>query len=307
MNILLIPERKVAASPVALGNRGLFGLALLFLGVLPGLSLYAGYNLGGAGENRPELIAQAWEDEMASQRATLEEARRVAEANLDALTLRMGQMQAHMIRLDALGQRLTEMAGLEDGEFDFSTSPALGGPNEGVESSSIAVPDFLAQLTELTAQMDDRDSQMRVLESMLMSRNLSSEVSPAGRPIIKGWLSSRYGMRTDPFTGRQSHHKGVDLAGKEGTEVIATAAGVVTWSGKRYGYGNLVEITHGNGYVTRYGHNKEHVVQVGQRVEKGQVIALMGNTGRSTGPHVHFEVWHNGKTVDPMSYIQASR
>ncbi len=307
MNILLISERNVTAGAVSLGNRGLFVLGLLFFGVLPMLSLYAGYQLGGAGENRPELITQAWEDEMASQRASLDEARQVAEANLDALTLRMGQMQAHMIRLDALGLRLTQMAGLEDGEFDFNTSPALGGPSEGGESASIAVPDFLAQLGELTAQMDDRDRQMRVLESMLMSRNLSAEVSPAGRPVQKGWLSSKYGMRTDPFTGKQDHHKGVDLAGKEGTEVIATAAGVVTWSGKRSGYGNMVEVTHGNGYVTRYGHNKEHLVQVGQRVEKGQVIALMGNTGRSTGPHVHFEVWRNGKTVDPMSYIQASR
>ncbi len=307
MNILLISERNVTAGAVSLGNRGLFVLGLLFFGVLPMLSLYAGYQLGGAGENRPELITQAWEDEMASQRASLDEARQVAEANLDALTLRMGQMQAHMIRLDALGLRLTQMAGLEDGEFDFNTSPALGGPSEGGESASIAVPDFLAQLGELTAQMDDRDRQMRVLESMLMSRNLSAEVSPAGRPVKKGWLSSKYGMRTDPFTGKQDHHKGVDLAGKEGTEVIATAAGVVTWSGKRSGYGNMVEVTHGNGYVTRYGHNKEHLVQVGQRVEKGQVIALMGNTGRSTGPHVHFEVWRNGKTVDPMSYIQASR
>ena len=139
-----------------------------------------------------------------------------------------------------------------------------------------------------------------------MSRNLQQEVIPSGRPINKGWISSRYGKRNDPFTGKPDFHKGIDLAGREGADVIAVGSGVVMWSGKRFGYGNMVEINHGNGYITRYGHNKENVVKVGDTVKKGQVIAQMGNTGRSTGPHVHFEVWRSGRTVDPMKFIQTA-
>ena len=142
---------------------------------------------------------------------------------------------------------------------------------------------------------------------MLMTRNLQAEVIPAGRPITRGWLSSYYGMRTDPFSGRRAHHSGIDFAGKMGSDVVTVAAGVVTYSGRRSGYGNLVEINHGKGYVTRYGHNSELLVEVGETVKKGQIIAKMGSSGRSTGPHVHFEVLVNGRAVDPKKYILASK
>jgi murein DD-endopeptidase MepM/ murein hydrolase activator NlpD len=145
-----------------------------------------------------------------------------------------------------------------------------------------------------------------VLETMLMTRNLEAEVMPTGRPISRGWLSSYFGIRTDPFSGRRVHHSGVDFAGKLGSDVVAVAAGVVQYSGRRSGYGNLVEINHGKGYVTRYGHNLKNLVEVGQTVKKGEVIAKMGTTGRSTGPHVHFEVMVNGRQVNPKKYIHAS-
>jgi murein DD-endopeptidase MepM/ murein hydrolase activator NlpD len=160
------------------------------------------------------------------------------------------------------------------------------------------------QLDELTSQLDDRQQQLSVLESVLINQNLHDEVIPTGRPILKGWVSSRYGKRADPFTGKQEFHKGIDLAGKKGSAVIAVASGVVMWSGDRYGYGNMVEINHGNGYVTRYGHNEETLVKIGDTVRKGQQIATMGSSGRSTGPHVHFEVWNNGRTEDPIRFIQ---
>jgi len=169
------------------------------------------------------------------------------------------------------------------------------------------VPDFIKSLNELSAQMENRSQQLNVLETMLMSRNLQAEVMPTGRPITRGWLSSYFGIRTDPFTGRRVHHSGVDFAGKLGADVVSVAAGVVTFSSKRSGYGNLVEVNHGNGYVTRYGHNKENLVRVGETIKKGQVVAKMGTTGRSTGPHVHFEVMRNGRHVDPKRYIHASR
>jgi murein DD-endopeptidase MepM/ murein hydrolase activator NlpD len=167
----------------------------------------------------------------------------------------------------------------------------------------VTYPDFLAALDELGAGLNDREQKLSVLESLLMSRSLDERVMPSGRPVEDGWLSSKYGKRNDPFTGKQEFHKGLDFAGKKGSEVVVVGDGVVTWSGKRSGYGNMIEVSHGNGYVTRYGHNQKNLVNVGDTVRKGQQIALMGSTGRSTGPHVHFEVMHDGKTVNPVKYI----
>jgi murein DD-endopeptidase MepM/ murein hydrolase activator NlpD len=158
-------------------------------------------------------------------------------------------------------------------------------------------------LDELGAGIKDREQKLSVLESLLMSRSLSERVMPSGRPVEEGWLSSRYGKRNDPFTGKQEFHRGLDFAGKKGSEVIVVGDGVVTWAGNRSGYGNLLEVSHGNGFITRYGHNQKHLVKVGDTVRKGQQIALMGTSGRSTGPHVHFEVMRDGKTVNPASYI----
>jgi murein DD-endopeptidase MepM/ murein hydrolase activator NlpD len=244
---------------------------------------------------------------MDTQRKEIATARRKVNEDVDALALRLGELQAKVIRLDALGERLTEVAKLDKGEFDFSTQPAIGGPGETSAVDSMPVPEFIQTLEALDRQVDDRTEQLGLLESMLMSRNLEEEVLPAGRPIKRGWISSYFGMRTDPFTGRREHHKGIDLAGKAGSEVSAVGAGVVTWAGSRYGYGNLVEVNHGNGYVTRYGHNQTVLVTVGETVRKGQTLSLMGSTGRSTGPHVHFEVIYKGKTVDPKKYIMAAR
>jgi murein DD-endopeptidase MepM/ murein hydrolase activator NlpD len=304
----LISKRFGRSTCLCLTKGKLLTAAILLFMVIPLVSLYAGYNLGGGvapldARGTTVMINQ----ELDRQQQTIDEARREAEENLNALTVRLGQMQAHVFRIDALGQRLTRMAELDSGEFDFSIPPAQGGPEgEGVGAST-ELPDFILQLDELARQLENREQQLTVLESLLMSRNLHDEVFPAGRPITKGWISSNYGTRNDPFSGKPEFHKGVDLAGKEGSDVISVAAGVVTWAGKRYAYGNLVEIDHGNGYVTRYGHAKEVVVTEGETVKKGQLIASMGSTGRSTGPHVHFEVWVNGRTVDPSKYIYASK
>lgn len=285
-------------------------LSLLLVGfflVVPVSLLYLGYHLGVAHMRaNPDALTKEVQSELAAQKIKLNKATRKAEDNLNALALRLGQLQAHVIRLDALGERLTTMAKLDKGEFDFEHPPAQGGPDSDAQSAPMQVPDFVSALNELSAELDDRGRQLSVLESLIMNRNLRAEVMPAGRPVKHGWLSSYFGMRTDPFTGRRAFHSGMDFAGKMGSDVIAVAAGVVTYAGKRSGYGNLVEIDHGNGYATRYGHNSKILVSVGQTVKKGQVIAKMGSTGRSTGPHVHFEVLINGHAVNPKKYIQAS-
>ena len=151
---------------------------------------------------------------------------------------------------------------------------------------------------------DNREAQLNVLESVLLNQNLSARVYPQGRPVKAGWMSSYFGRRTDPFTGKPANHKGVDFAGQEGDEIIAVADGVVTWSADRYGFGKLVEINHGNGYSTRYANNAENLVKVGEEVKKGQTVALMGDTGRATGPNLHFEVLRNGQRVNPVTYIR---
>lgn len=304
MNILLISKRLGQSKCVELGSKWLLvGLTVAI--AVPAASLLTGYWIGKEhGANA--VLTGGLQEEMAEQRATIAEARRIAEENLNALTLRLGQMQAHVIRLDALGQRLTRVAGLDKGEFDFSSQPAQGGPESAGEQESLTVPDFMDQLDQLAHQLEDRERQLSILENLLMNRNLQAEVLPAGRPTTGGWLSSHFGWRNDPFTGKKDFHKGVDLAGKEGSGIVAVASGVVTWSGERYGYGNLVEVTHGGGYVTRYGHCKTILVKVGDTVKKGDRIATMGNTGRSTGPHVHFEVLRNGRAVNPVSYLKSA-
>jgi murein DD-endopeptidase MepM/ murein hydrolase activator NlpD len=259
--------------------------------------------------SEPDIMLTAMKKELVEQKQVVEAARLNAEENLNALAVRMGQMKAHVIRLDALGQRLIDKADLGKGEFDFENGPGVGGPaaSHGERGQTMALEDFMASLDDLDGQLEHRSLQLGVLESMLMNQDLRDEVYPQGRPIKRGWVSSKFGYRTDPFNGRIAHHDGIDLAGKEGSDVIAVAAGVITWAGKRYGYGNLVEVNHGNGYVTRYGHNKEVSIKVGEAVKKGAVIAKMGSTGRSTGPHVHFEVIKHGRTVDPMKYIRTAR
>ncbi|MFQ5643563.1 MAG: M23 family metallopeptidase [Thiogranum sp.] len=269
-----------------------------------------GYTLAGrtaASAASPAAQNGQWQQALKEQKQELARARDAAQNDLNALAVRLGRMQAQMLRVEALGQRLTDVARLGKSEFDFDQRPAQGGPATPAVDEPLGSLDFLQALDDMEAQIDDRARQLEVIEQVLSRRELKNAVSPAGRPIARGWLSSYYGKRTDPFLGHQAMHKGVDFAGKPGSDVVATAAGVVTWAGKRYGYGQLVEINHGNGYSTRYGHCQDILVEVGEKVEPGQKIALMGSSGRSTGPHVHYEVLRNGTQIDPTRYVRASR
>ena len=309
MNIILLKRKKGSTGLVTLNKRKMAAVLLTVFVMLPATFLYSGYKLGiQYMQANPDDLTVAMQTEMDGQRLKIDEVTKNAEENMNALALRLGKLQAHVIRLDALGSRLTSMAKLDGGEFNFSQSPAQGGPVTTSElSAEMQVPDFMVSLKNLSRQLDDRNQQLSVLETLMMNRNLQAEVMPAGRPITRGWLSSYFGIRTDPFNGRRVHHKGVDFAGKMGSDVVTVAAGVVTYSAKRSGYGNLVEINHGNGYSTRYGHSSELLVKVGDTVKKGQIVAKMGTSGRSTGPHVHFEVLLNGRAVNPKKYIHASR
>lgn len=307
MHIALFTRRGGRSRTINLFSLPMLTAALLVVGAAGGAVFYGAYQLG-VKSAAPDAVAirTAIQSELAEQRETIAEFRQQAREDLDALALRLGEMQAHVIRLDALGERLTEMAHLDKDEFNFEQVPAQGGP-ETMAKESFKIPDFLQALEMLDQKLVDREQKLAMLESTLMNRRLQAEVLPAGRPTTSGWISSFFGVRTDPFTGRPARHEGIDVASRLGSEVVAVASGVVTWSGPRYGYGNLVEINHGNGYVTRYAHNKENLVEVGQTVKKGEQIAKMGSSGRSTGPHVHFEVLIDGKQVDPLKFVRSAQ
>ncbi|NNJ95505.1 MAG: M23 family metallopeptidase [Halobacteria archaeon] len=299
MNIILFTRRQGQVWNFEV-NPARFALTLLgCLALIVGAVLYSGIRIGGDELN----YVAAWQEDVRQKQAEITAIRHTAQADLDALTLRIGQLQAQMLRLNALGERLVSQGDLDQGEFDFGSVPAVGGPQDVLPEKSVPFNDFLGMLDELDVEMADREQQLSVLESVLLNRSLSERVMPSGRPVSDGWLSSRFGKRNDPFTGKREFHKGLDFAGRKGDDIIAVGDGIVSWSGKRYGYGNLVEINHGNGYATRYGHNQRNLVNVGDTVKKGELIALMGSSGRSTGPHVHFEVLRNGKAVNPSRFL----
>jgi murein DD-endopeptidase MepM/ murein hydrolase activator NlpD len=240
---------------------------------------------------------------LAAERRGIADAKAEQRAHLDALALKIGALQAHLMRLDALGERLVRVGKLDQDEFDFAAEPPLGGVDDLLPGDR-SLADLNAEMQRVAGLLEDRDDKLQALEQLLMNRGLMAEVLPSGKPVKKGWLSSSYGKRTDPFTGKKSLHRGVDFAGKPGTDVIAVASGVVTRAERVSGYGNIVEVRHADGYSTRYAHNQENLVSIGEMVSKGDTIALLGSTGRSSGPHVHFEVHRNGKVVNPVRFLK---
>ena len=306
MNIILFTKSHDRPLSVQLSHPRAYlslisGVVILCVGLI-----FAGYKLGQpTAELMDSTVVQAWEKKIYKQKQELADAKTNAQDHINALSLRLGQLQAHVIRIDALGDRLASMAKLDKGEFDFDQPPAQGGPVSGFEVQVQDQMNLLTGMDELYKQLEDSEQQLSVLETMMLHSNLQKQVLPTGRPVKAGWTSSYFGIRNDPFTGKRAHHDGVDFAGKMGSDIVTVGAGVVTWSGDRYGYGKLVEIDHGNGYVTRYAHSRDILVKVGEKVEKGQIVAHMGSSGRSTGPHVHFEVLRNGRVVNPERYISS--
>lgn len=276
------------------------------LGTVLALGVLLGALFVGPQQARAELDAAR--TQLEAQRAEIEQVRASVARDVDALAVRLGRLQAEATRLNALGERLAKAGKLDDGEFDFSAEPGLGGAaSVAPVATSLSLPDAGSALAQLEAQFDTQSRQLGVLESVLIDEQLDRSLLPAGMPIRAGYISSGYGYRTDPFTGRPDFHPGVDFNGELNQAVLAVAAGVASFVGVKPGYGNVVEIDHGNGFVTRYAHNNANLVQLGNTVRAGDVIARMGRTGRATGVHVHFEVWRDGRLVNPSQYVRAMR
>lgn len=301
MHIIFMSRRHGAARSLTLAPRHGLLLATLLLGC----SLAAGVVLGSwmRPESLPVVPGELVSETSGIQPQELAEARATAQRELDALGVHLAELQARMIRIDALGERLSELADLDDGEFDFSQPVGQGGPDEGLDSEPFRGIEVLGSLDALAARIDGREQQLEAMERVLATRQREDASQVAGRPVVSGYQSSGYGPRSDPFHGRARAHKGVDFAARRGTEIVAVAAGVVTWAGRKSGYGWTVEVGHADGYSTLYAHNQRNLVKVGELVQRGQTIALVGSSGRSTGPHVHFEVKKHGRQVNPASYI----
>jgi len=305
MKLIFIGGPLGASRTLELGRWSRALLSICCLGLPLGL-VALGYQAGQQGNARdaggtaPGALHDGGGQQLGDAGVSEEEQ---AQHRLRAMTLGLAELQARLTRLDALGEQLTAMAELDEGEFDFSRPPAVGGPLPGEFSIDYAAVDLGSELERFAATVADRESQLQILASLLRSRQLQDQRWPSGLPVEKGWISSGYGRRTDPFTGRRSMHEGVDVAGRRGADVRAVAGGVVTWAGTLPDYGRMVEVTHGDGYITRYAHNQENLVQPGDMVRKGDTVALLGSSGRTTGAHVHYEVYKHGRPVDPSSYI----
>ena len=303
MNIILFSGRNGAgrsrylnlAHPLCLGV-----IAVMVLGTLGtafAIGMQLGVRTGGLGGTDSDRFHHM----IAEQQAEIRQLKARVQERGDALAARLGTLNAHIIRIDALGKRLTSLANIDRREFDFDDEPRTVGDAPG--GGQIA--DVASALSELEHRVDLRDAQLAALENAVNERRIDEAVRPSGSPVADATITSHFGERSDPVTGEEGHfHKGLDLAGAKGEAVEAVAAGIVTQAGEHTGYGYLVEINHGNGYVTRYAHNEKILVKLGQSVVRGQEIALLGSTGHSTGPHVHFEVLRNGRPVDPMSFVK---
>ncbi|WP_435594016.1 M23 family metallopeptidase [Proluteimonas luteida] len=240
------------------------------------------------------------QDVAAAHEASLEQTRREAQREINALAARMGELQAQANRLNALGDRLARGAGLDGGEFDFDRPVGLGGTEPVSDMPARKLTDGMQALD---VDLAHSGQQLSVLEALLFDRKLEQSAMPSRSPVASSFMTSGYGYRADPFGGGGQFHRGIDFDARTGDPVMAVADGVVSYSGVRGGYGNVVEVDHGNGYVTRYAHNSRNVARVGDLVRAGQEIAKAGSTGRSTGAHVHFEVWENGRVQNPRQFL----
>lgn len=309
MNIIIVPDTRSAPRCLDLGRLrvrlalgavcAVFALSFLAVGAA------AGGWLAGHGQQELRQVSRL-RAVLAGQRAQLAAFEREGRHGLDALALQLGQLQAQATRLNALGERLTQVGKLDDGEFDFSAPPPLGGPETPSSGSGMALP-FQEALDDLRTAFDQQASQLELLEGLLRDREIDKALLPSGMPVAQGYISSGFGGRADPLNGHSGVHLGVDFGAPSGSPILAVADGLVTFAGVRNGYGNVIEIDHGNGYVTRYAHASALIARAGQRVRTGEAIARVGSTGRSTGPHCHFEVWRDGRAVNPMAYVRAQK
>ena len=252
--------------------------------------------------NAHDASLHAMQEAVDQQNQAVVELRADALRRLQAMDSSVAELDARLLTLNSMGQYLTsQLSGMDEQEI-VAWKPAMGGPLR-LDPEPENEPNLQTEMKALSGRISGSEQRLEILQAMLGNWQPTDTIPLAGKPIDKGWISSAFGRRNDPITGQKAWHRGVDFSSKAGSDIIAVAPGAVTWSDVRDDYGNMVEINHGGGYATRYAHNEKNLVAVGDLVKQGQVIARMGSSGRSTGPHVHYEIFKHGRPVDPASYI----
>lgn len=302
MNIILVSEKLPKARTITLGWMHLAGAAVLMLTLV--LTLAGALNYGilrfAAELNIPyvkDMLVSIHQRQQEKNQSYLQD-------NLNAMAVRLGQMQAQLLRLDTLGERLAKLAGFKPQDLMFNEAPGRGGAISSVPSQNLSLGDFTRQVNLLTQQLEDRGDKLGLLESMFTLESARKKLTPTKLPVEGGWYSSNYGWRIDPFTGQRAFHEGIDFMAEDGTPIYAAAAGVVVYSEFHPQYGNMIEIDHGNDLISRYAHASKRLVKVGDVVLRGSRIADVGRTGRATGSHLHFEVRQRGVARNPAQFLQ---
>lgn len=308
MKLLLLNDSTADIKSWSFSGNRLIALVLalaLFFPVLAGVSAFfitekIAIKTGMAVGDADFSIMQKRLEE---QQKKLDGTRDYVQNHLNALGVEFGSLQAQTSRINAVQQRLAKSSGVDLSGFDFDEVPGLGGGEPASEGMSVSESELTKAMDDMDAELRVRQAEMESIGMMLSAITLKKEQTPSGMPVKKGWVSSKFGMRNSPINGRRQFHKGVDIPARKNQEIFAVADGVVSRSEKNGHYGWMVEVNHGDGYSTRYAHNSKNVVKVGDSVKKDQVIAKVGSTGRSTGPHVHFEVKKHGKSIDPAKFL----
>jgi len=304
MHIILVSSKLAKSRSLTLTNRHLIAGALLMALLLFSLTLALFWiTVRHASEFKLPLLDSLVSSAQEAQRRKTEEFLR---ENLNAMAVKLGQMQAQLMRLDALGERLSTLAGLKPGEFRFNEAPGRGGALSSIPPKDLSMAEFNRQLDQLSRQMENRSDSLGILESQLFDAKVKKKLMPTIPPVDAAYSASSYGWRIDPFNGMLAMHEGVDFPVDIGTPVFAAAGGVVIYSGPHPQYGFLVEIDHGNDFTTRYAHCSRVLVREGEVVQRGSKIAESGSTGRATGPHLHFEVRYRSVAQNPIRFLQAT-
>jgi murein DD-endopeptidase MepM/ murein hydrolase activator NlpD len=304
VNIILVSDSLAKSRHVTLSQRQvlLVAFGILLSGFVLAMATYVVTMKFAVDLRNPylrTLLAALHQDELKRSEAEMKE-------NLNALAVKVGELQARIMRLDAFGARLGKAAGIKAEEFRFDETPGQGGPAPAA-GRDLSVAEFNQLLAEISRVLDDRGDKLGVLDSLLMDDRLARKSVPTTMPVTAGYYSSNYGYRIDPITGRSTFHTGVDIIAAPGTAVMAAAGGVVSFSGFMAEYGNVVEVDHDNGLTSRYAHLSKSMVKVGDVVMKGQLVALVGATGRTTGPHLHFEVREKGIPLNPNKFLSLGK
>jgi murein DD-endopeptidase MepM/ murein hydrolase activator NlpD len=314
MKILLLSGRHHKSGSTYISPLLLVSVLLFVIISISGTASWLAYNMGhedgfDLGLDDARFAAGSGltlQSSIKQQRMEWEQTQKNSREYLNAMALKLGELQSHIVRLNALGERLAKMGKLDETEFDFKNSPAVGGFDLRGDERYMELSELVGGMESMSREIEDRDIKLDLLEDLIMNNDLQKDVRPTNYPVKSSYISSGYGERADPFTGVKAFHKGVDFPGRTGSKVMAAGSGIVIFSGEQRGYGKVIKVDHGNDIVTLYAHNSKLLAKVGDYVSKGQQIAAVGSSGRSLKPHLHFEVRHDGNTVDPIKFIQAS-